>query len=342
VKGPAAASAAHAQFESSTYVFYGPQSGFNVSGPAIFCEGADLSSLGKEVVNGKIVVVRLDSVTSRKVGLFMPPSHPFSTAHRDATSWINIATLSRTLSFFVRVVLCQPEDAYEKLHAAGALAIVSLSPISPPGFNSYRHSDWDANKWRVYDMPLVECSYNSEDESTWGHVELELSIADPFIHPFQDAYESWLFILTYRILAPMFAFYTSWMAAYEVRRLHIIRHKRDAAGSTGKHADNLVYLICVIEAPSMLLVGLIMALGQFGSTLLPSIIHVAFSDLLTGAGTSTTLFLALHLREEVRFARELDAKRSIWDKHGIPLRIAAAIMALVSLSPLGTAFATTW
>ena len=77
VKGPAAASAAHAQFESSTYVFYGPQSGFNVSGPAIFCEGADLSSLGKEVVNGKIVVVRLDSVTSRKVGLFMSPPTPF-------------------------------------------------------------------------------------------------------------------------------------------------------------------------------------------------------------------------------------------------------------------------
>ena len=77
VKGSAAVSAAHTQFESSTYVFYGPQSGFNVSGPAIYYEGADLSSLGEELVSGKIVVVRLESVTSGKVGvrdyhMFMP------------------------------------------------------------------------------------------------------------------------------------------------------------------------------------------------------------------------------------------------------------------------------
>ena len=238
-----------------------------------------------------------------------------------------------------------PEAEYARLEAAGALAVIALSTISPPGFNAYRHDSWSTEKWRDHRMPFVACSFRIEDERTWGHAELKLSITDPSVKPFQDFYTSWLYTVCFRGLPALFASFTSYIAVKEAMR---IRGKWGVLEEEEKTSvQNLVYLICIIEAPSVLIVGAVVGFGQFGPETLPSTVHLLFSDVLMGIGTATTLFLALHLREELRHLSEHGEKLSIWKKHGFPLRFMTGILFLISFMPLrswliGTVLASEW
>ena len=58
VQGPARTGASHTQFDSSTFVYYGPQEGFNVTGLVEYFDG-DLKTLSSKRTKGKIVVNRL-------------------------------------------------------------------------------------------------------------------------------------------------------------------------------------------------------------------------------------------------------------------------------------------
>lgn len=114
----------------------------------------------------------------------------------------------------------------------------------------------------------------------------------------------WLILL--RILAPAFALWIFALASYE-----LVQASRSNSICTLKFW-NIRSFIFAFEAPSSLLLGLALAFGNFGPTVLPIGVHSMFQTLLTGTSVMTTVMVTLFLREESRHRKMRTPRKSIW------------------------------
>jgi hypothetical protein len=73
--------------------------------------------------------------------------------------------------------------------------------------------------------------------------------------------------------------------------------------------------VFVIELPCLVLVGVALALRNFGPTFATLKVHSAASNLFNGGSVFTTMLLALFLREETEHLTKGIARRSIWAHH---------------------------
>ena len=216
---------------------------------------------------------------------------------------------------------CTFGDSYIKLNKAGAKAFVHLVRWNPPGFLSYAKHTTDTNGA----MAMVSSSEFAEDEELWRYPYLELSIAAPFNSEFKDYYNSAAWVVVLRVLGPFLCLITAALAFEEALYLHV----------KGKKVKSWVsFFICVVEAPTMLAISAILALGQFGPNTLPHIYHLFFLDLLSGFSVLTTLLLVVFLSEEKRHFITNLPRRPIWVTYRWTLAAPAALMFTLSASPI--------
>jgi hypothetical protein len=107
-----------------------------------------------------------------------------------------------------------------------------------------------------------------------------------------------------QIVLPLFAF---WTAGVAVKNL--------VSDLRSGHTWNLRMAVFTIEFPCLALVGIALALGNFGPTVAPLKFHSAASNLFNGGSVFTTMLFALFLREESEHLTNGLPRRSIWSYH---------------------------
>jgi len=137
----------------------------------------------------------------------------------------------------------------------------------------------------------------------------------------------WLVVL--RIVAPAWALWASVLASVELARASRNLSPCTLAFWTIR---NVVF---ALEALSSLLIGLALALGNFGPTVMPIGIHSIFQTLLAGTSVMTTALVALFLREEAHHGRNLIPRRSIWREHRLKLVFLAAVTVFYEITHVG-------
>ena len=170
-------------------------------------------------------------------------------------------------------------------------------------------------------------SFDIGDISRWSAslTNARVSITPPHIQVFQAAFSSPGWLLVMQVAVPLAALYTCGLATLEIARLykflrpgrHMARMKLSPASLSTK---KMSFIIVAIEAPLMLMVGVLMACGQFGNMMLPFRFHMACYLLFTGMSVVTTIFVAILVREEWRAAKGLK-RRNIFDHWKVTIAI---------------------
>ena len=231
----------------------------------------------------------------------------------DSKKWPNV---EGKIAIFTRASRgCSLDKVYKGLSKEKAIATVETGIQELPDMYSYLHASWDRCLLCHNPMPYFRV-VDPNDEMRDHLVRFVdsgamLHIESPHSVSLTNLYGSWLWLLMMRILVPMYAILTAIMAAFEVyREVFSVDFKARAP-----HSVRLV--ICVVESTSLLVVGCMLALGQYGPMVLPWPIHFALVTLFSGVGLFTTTLLAIFLYEEGRHSSEgrQAPRRSIWKAH---------------------------
>ena len=209
---------------------------------------------------------------------------------------------------------CDLAENYDLLNRAGALALIRVGSFSKtPGLFAFAHSDLKRSMYTPAAgglMPFMEISgvLVGRDLDRWEAGALETATATLS----SDHEEGWaelfrapLWTVSMRIFLPCFAAAAVAVAAVEAGRRWSV--------PTGG------FWICIIQACTMILVGVELACGGYGPTMLPFRFHYAMWFKLSGMSVFATTLLAVVLREKARALRQLplvDAytayRRRIW------------------------------
>jgi len=217
---------------------------------------------------------------------------------------------------------CSMDEVYQQLSKAKAIAAAVAIPYDPPDIFSHVHFSWDRCRFCGGSMYYVFVS-DPNDKFRYicsRHEVFELSLLYSS-STMSKMYESLSWLLVLRILVPVFAFCTAAMAAFEVyREVCSADFKR-----RGPYSVRIV--ICILESPSLFVVGCALALGEFGPMSLPWPIHVALTTLLYGVSLFTSTTLAIYLKEENRRSKagRQEPRRSIWNTHRVFISVAFAV-----------------
>jgi hypothetical protein len=134
---------------------------------------------------------------------------------------------------------------------------------------------------------------SSDDDETAidlsDYAGLVLRIEPEHDHSFFDVFSGTLWTVGIRTVTPLFACLTAWLAASDGWRMH--KELQGQNPGFKRELRGVGVVICAIEAPTMLLLGLINALGTHGPTVLPIFIHRMFTAMLIGTATTVAVLL---------------------------------------------------
>jgi hypothetical protein len=192
-------------------------------------------------------------------------------------------------------------NLYDKLDRAGAIGMVYTNEIvfAFPGSESFVFEN--TNRCEFCDRKLLLVQFDKQIihflPEMRKSTNLFIHVSPPQTSRFVTLYESLLWTLPMRTLLPMLSLATSSLAFAEVYRvLRLI-----TTGSNGRNdhsARKISLVVCGVEALSMLLFGIALALGLYGPSVISvHVLYGAFS-MFIGCGTFVTLVLGLFLREE--------------------------------------------
>mmetsp|Transcript_64941 Transcript_64941/g.146496 ORF Transcript_64941/g.146496 Transcript_64941/m.146496 type:complete len:460 (-) Transcript_64941:104-1483(-) len=173
---------------------------------------------------------------------------------------------------------------------------------------SFMHFTWNPNKHSNRMMIVDVSSFDIGDIGRWSAslANARVSMTPPHIKIFQVTFSSVLWKILMQVFVPIAALYTCGVATLEIVRLCKIlgpgRHLTRIS-PTAFSTKLVSLIIVVIEAPCMLLIGVLMACGQFGNMMLPFHIHFAGYLLFTGMSVVTTILVAILMREEWRASK---------------------------------------
>lgn len=278
---PAVAPSLTRGFKTSLFEHYGPDHDVRVGGLAVVVDAKDLcgNSLSSEI---KMMVLGRIVVSEATYGI------------------------------------CRLEVKYKRLFEAGALALVNMVPIDPPGLLCFRRHDWITDEFKGASLVLVSASI---DRGSWSTLRnengLALAIEPPHDTSYANAFTSVEWLLSVRIFAPFWAIYASFIAFKEAFILL-------KTNSTHKHPSGIsvVFVVCAVEAPILLVVAVVLACGQHGPMVLPVQVHLACLNLFSGISLTTSVLISLYLTEECRPAPQ---RRVVWVHYKWMIRVCALV-----------------
>ena len=210
---------------------------------------------------------------------------------------------------------CNIRDKYIRLDDAGAVGYVKPYPYgATPGLATFNHISWSRTA-NHRQLVLVEVSAADIDYSSWrASSNLVLQITEPHLKVTYNAYTSLYWMAFIRVLLPLFALVTS---AKSFKEGHALWASCSELAHTGYLSElrHVALGICCIECPSVALLGLLVALGQYGPTVLIDSIHGFFLTGLTGLSLATTLLLVLLLEERSRVLPNRSVEPSFWNRY---------------------------
>jgi hypothetical protein len=271
-------------FDSATFAYYGPQSELNLRAPGVILERSASCNPDFDSLKGKIVVI----------GEWWP--------------LLSSSSDCKAMSTLGKV--------YDAMNREGVIALVFVSHLDffPVGSLTYHFDTWDRCRFCEEPMVLVHVSTGAlAFMNNWcQQPELEFNLNPREHTKFRSLFYSAWWTLCFRVLLPAITFITSLEAALEIYRIYsTVPSNRDA-----KLNRSVTFVVCCIEAPCMLLVGLGSMLGLYGPYAIPVQIANMVFVALQGAGILTTFLLGLHLAEECRLmtGQGLE-RRSIFQKY---------------------------
>lgn len=202
---------------------------------------------------------------------------------------------------------------YDNVKAAGALAFVHTVVWDPPGLQAFRHHTWNPSAHHK-DMG-VYCVLDPRRDLLETIRESTMPIATlapPYNREWEMLYRSWAWIMWMQVVWPIFSFYTAYIAARGF--FH--------DGWSNWNVRKVLYLV---EAPTLVVFGVVFALGHLGPTILPLRFHNAMPFLANGASIFTTVLVALFLREEDRHLNTKTPRRPLWTQYRAILVVSALL-----------------
>ena len=212
--------------------------------------------------------------------------------------------------------VCLFGEAYMNYRKAGVLALVEVTNWNPPGLLALRHHTWDSQKYASYgNLPAVAVydvsgSIFEAIRSTDGPCYATLTSTSD--DSFANMYLSWQWTVTLRLLAPAFAIYTAYLAALGLYHDH------------GSSVWTVRRVMFAIELPCLCATGAVLALGQYGPTVMPQRIHAPFFNLVNGGSVFTSVLVSLFLREEGRHLRTQSPRRPL--RFQYPITISFSVL----------------
>lgn len=226
---------------------------------------------------------------------------------------------------FLSELDCDLGDAFTALQEAQAEAFIALERWSPPGWYCFRKA---FGGWSGGTMPIVSVSWLEADRDLWTDPLLQVAIAPPFETTVYDAYVSLDWTVSMKVVAAGWALFVGMKSLIELIGLYLSEKIRKSWISCA---------IFAIEAPTMLLIGVMLILGHGGPYTLPFVYHTFFVDLLSGFSVASTLLLALFLREEASHFRTGLPRQEVWNKYRRFFIVTGAFLSTGSaiLIPIG-------
>ena len=218
--------------DTSRYLYYGPQSDdVSARGKAVFAMGSKLCH--HQQARRRSTVIHS------------------STSHENITGAIVVLNMIEAK--------CKLQDVYLLLSRANAAGAIVLEFCSPPQ-GLFNHKTWDK---RGLEKPMMMVAMHGLGDEADGYfgaarawfetiesgIELKLQISAPHNHVNEDSKNSWWYTAFYRVLPALGCLLTAYAA---LRELH--NYSRDQWSSVG-------FVVCSIEAPSILVIGAVCAGG---------------------------------------------------------------------------------
>ena len=233
----------------------------------------------------------------------------------DANKWPSVE--GKVIVFAFESRSCTLDGAYKNIRKSNAVAAIESFPFDDhPDMNAMVHSSWNRCRFCHDSIPFVRISDPKKRIRRLllrhGDLEVVLKIMTPHETSMVKMYESMHWFIVLQILLPVYAFATATMAGLEFyRELH-----SDSFKARGPYSVRFV--ICALEAPTVVMVGCALALGQYGPRLLPQNIHIALFTSFSGISLFTSLTFAVYLQDEMRHfnsnAGRQQPRRSFWDR----------------------------
>eukprot|EP00614_Pseudopedinella_elastica_P016326 CAMPEP_0172645764 /NCGR_PEP_ID=MMETSP1068-20121228/239899_1 /TAXON_ID=35684 /ORGANISM="Pseudopedinella elastica, Strain CCMP716" /LENGTH=757 /DNA_ID=CAMNT_0013460011 /DNA_START=6 /DNA_END=2279 /DNA_ORIENTATION=+ len=327
---------------TSTFRYYGPQGGgAEATGKPLFLKPDALCDLSKspDSVAGRIVVAEADGATGCSLHrtyriLNGAGAAAFlkwhttrlwlgSSAFRHA-EWdecvecdsrmvmVEVADVDRR--FKAQVEAAQAEVCI--LNGAGAAAFLNWHATRLPlGSSAFRHEKWDEcsecdSRMVMVEVADVDRRFKAQVEAAQAEVcpgksqcsEVKLAITAPHDATFEDIFLGPFWLVVMRVLLPALAFWTSGSALAELCKSSSRPSFRSRVTCYAPHSPNVI--ICATEFPCFFLVGLALALGQYGPMVLPLVFHLALTTCFLYMSLFTSVLLFKFLKEEKRFLEQ--------------------------------------
>jgi hypothetical protein len=296
--------------DTALFLHYGPHLR-TITAPAVFLGAQALCGPNPKVVKGKIVLsdrlgcpCSLDEIYK---ALDAAGAAAFVTYGRNVpgirthyhTEWDANAMRGR------RMMMVEASFSFD---LKGWKQAASSELGGPGGGENVRALGGLGEVRNLHDRPLSESHDDDDDDDDTIIIDLTdyaglvLRIEPEHDHTFSDVFSGTFWTVGIRTVTPLFAFWTAWLAASEGWRMH--KELQGQNPGFKRELRGVGVVICAIEAPTMLLLGLTNALGNHGPMLLPSFVNRMFSAMFIGTVTAVAVLLLLIMHEQVMVFRD--------------------------------------
>ena len=304
IEAPPSLAAISAEYDIANFKYYGPQDSV-VSGPAVVLDGEALCYPDKSV-KGMIVIIgdwrcgvpassRMDALYEKhqEQGALALILVTKSTMLPPGKKWVYFFSLSR----------CVPVCVF--FNAARQQQMIIII-----GEMYYNYESWDRCRFcfdgKKNTMPLFQVnSVAGSQMPVWRkQEELHLRLEPPERNQLQEMFASTTWLILFQILLPCMAFLTAIDALFEISR--ILRRSSNVCGCgswTLERSNEVSLVVCCLEAPSMILFGLALALGLYGPKSVPLSAIGSATPAYQGIGASTNVIVSIYLMEESKAFR---------------------------------------
>ena len=218
---------------------------------------------------------------------------------------------------------CTLTEAYWRLADAGALAYITIpfTPHERPGRWCHRFDSWEhlakLNKHRnppvmaeIARFSRLDGLHHDSIIDDWGtsgeNGTLRVVIGPPFDTFFADHYASWVWVVLFRGLPPLFSFFVTLTALSVV--INGSRSSIEDGWSVGS-------VVCALEGFATAIVGLALATGLYGPMVGPFAFYISLSTLLGGFACTSQVLLLLFMQESSRAIALRYRRRNVWSLH---------------------------
>jgi len=191
-------------------------------------------------------------------------------------------------------------DRYDIIHAlasAGAAGFVTSIFTRVPGINTYEYDcQRSLGPHGPLDMVVVFIYVGDFEKlrSFGATAPLVLGLGPPHNEEYYHLFTSFFWVAGIRVLCPLCSFFTTWYAWATAQELRASWPVNDRGRAELREAS---LVICVLEGTATAVVGLLLALGQYGPLVMCKEVHHFFITILTGVSLLASTLLMFIMQE---------------------------------------------